>query len=168
MSVFLRADLPEISSQINRDGLNHELCHLQQKSATLTTLLMSPNWLKMAAYNNDDSSVFVARHDTEEYSPLQDLIYQAPPDKKREELPPIFSYYCYEEKIVNYASPTEHKMSCTEVKPDSGSLSRFVYDVDCKMHKLRNVFAKFKFPNIKVEKKFEDRVQIALLSKLHA
>ena len=115
----------------------------------------------MTTNNQDDKSALVAQKDTEDLSPLQELLHTWPKEKGEPEKP-IISLYTYEEKVLTFASITDHKMNCRIAPSDNEDTEKIMYEVDCGMHKLRSVFAVLPFGEIAVGRKFEDRVQIAL------
>lgn len=115
----------------------------------------------MEVYTDEDDSHLTSQADVKSLSSFQSYIHEV--DRQDTNPPPVVSYYDYQERVVVYSSPSDHKMKCTEIHPDSSNSSRkFAYEPYPKMDKLLHVYAICKLPSIKVEAPFRDRIEIAL------
>lgn len=105
----------------------------------------------------DDKSHIAAKNDTTNLTILQQKLYEIDESEVAERGEDIVSPYYYPNKILSYSSVTEHVLQFHGFYKE-----QHMYTVDTQLHKLRNVYATFKFPDIAVDEKMKDCVEIAL------
>jgi hypothetical protein len=117
----------------------------------------------LTGYGDDQPALLAAGDmDEDNFTELQEELYVPESDTQgnRER---FYSQFCYIEKIVAYSSQITRHMDCTQA-PVNRELSpaKYTYDVDCQFSKLRNIFATYQFPVIKVAEPYVDLVEISL------
>ncbi len=105
---------------------------------------------------SDEPSLNVVRHDLLHYTDFQNEIYGAP--TRDSPVIPLSIFHNDSNKILAYSSGSTLPLESTRGEKDY----IYNYTVSNKFHKLMNVYATLKLPEIKVASGFSKRVQIAL------